>query len=361
MTAGPDSAEHPSESGAHVSSSGPGSTSGQPTSGNHPWLLTLLPAFPLVLLVLRLWFLSRQDLPTMLLLVQYVSPLGMVSALVITLVWAAPVVVLAVRALGSLLDVSDPSCALPGSRPWLVRVSHRIPGWVVAVAVGLAALTWQLRFLPILLMITVAVTGLMVRNRYRHRPGLVRVVCVVIPVCLAVGACVWLGPAIVQALRTGELVTGLLLLVPPVLSVLLTGPIPSRSARMIIQWPAIVAAVLAPFLIGAIFIRSPILPTVAVEVAPESGSGAARVVLGNIITVDDRMTTLLDSRGIVLFVRNDDIQSKTLCPLPDQAPTGMVQVHGWYVEQSALGWIAPVRRQVAADPRCEGRPLVVRR
>src|SRR4051812_48898049 len=34
------------------------------------WMLTALPAFPLVLLVLRLWYLSRQDLPTMLLLVQ---------------------------------------------------------------------------------------------------------------------------------------------------------------------------------------------------------------------------------------------------------------------------------------------------
>jgi hypothetical protein len=39
------------------------------------WVLTLLPAFP-VLLVLRLWQLSRQDMATMLLLVQYVSPLG---------------------------------------------------------------------------------------------------------------------------------------------------------------------------------------------------------------------------------------------------------------------------------------------
>ena len=54
------------------------------------WLLTVLPAFPLVLLVLRLWYLSRQDLPTMLLLVQYISPLGMISALFITLIWTVP-------------------------------------------------------------------------------------------------------------------------------------------------------------------------------------------------------------------------------------------------------------------------------
>ncbi|HEX8631885.1 MAG TPA: hypothetical protein VF755_27310, partial [Catenuloplanes sp.] len=70
------------------------------------WLFTLVPAFPLVLLVLRLWFLSRQDMPTMLLLVQYVSPLGLVSALAITVIWVVPTAILVVRFLGSLLVVS---------------------------------------------------------------------------------------------------------------------------------------------------------------------------------------------------------------------------------------------------------------
>ena len=72
------------------------------------WLLTVLPAFPLVLLVLRLWYLSRQDLPTMLLLVQYISPLGMISALFITLIWTVPAVILVLRVLGGILLVSAP-------------------------------------------------------------------------------------------------------------------------------------------------------------------------------------------------------------------------------------------------------------
>lgn len=42
--------------------------------GDRQWLLPLLPTFPIVLLVLRLWYLSRQNVQTMLLFVQYVSP-----------------------------------------------------------------------------------------------------------------------------------------------------------------------------------------------------------------------------------------------------------------------------------------------
>ena len=77
------------------------------------WLLTVLPAFPLVLLVLRLWYLSRQDLPTMLLLVQYISPLGMISALFITLIWTVPAVILVLRVLGGILLVSAPERRRP--------------------------------------------------------------------------------------------------------------------------------------------------------------------------------------------------------------------------------------------------------
>ena len=56
------------------------------------WTLTLLPAFPIVLLVLRLWHLSKQDRNTMLVLVQNVGPLDLVSSLVISLMWVPPLV-----------------------------------------------------------------------------------------------------------------------------------------------------------------------------------------------------------------------------------------------------------------------------
>ena len=210
---------------------------------NQQWLLTLVPTFPLVLLVLRLWYLSQQDMPTMLLLVQYVSPLGLISALVITLVWVLPVVILVSRALGALLLVSAHNRA-EASRSWLVRASLRMPGWVVMVVVLLAALTWQLRFLPALLMVTVSIVGLSVRDRYDSYRWQVGAACVVLPLLTAAGVYAWVGPAIAQAFEQDEIVTALLLLVPIGLTPLLTGPVPATVARLVTHWPAMVKMLL---------------------------------------------------------------------------------------------------------------------
>jgi len=322
---------------------------------NQQWFLTLIPAFPLVLLVLRLWYLSKQDMPTMLLLVRYVSPLGLLSALVITLLWVLPVVVLVGRGLGALLLVSAASRE-DAMRSWLVRASLRMPDWVVLVVVALAALTWQLRFLPVLVMVTLSIFGLSVRDRYGSYRWQVSAACVALPLVVAAGVYTWIGPAVVAAFRQGETVTALLLLVPIGLAPLLTGPVPARVARLVTHWPAMVAALFAPFLIGAIFLRAPILPSIALEVHAADTGDPARVVRGHEITVDDRMTTVLDSAGIVQFVLNDRIASKTLCADSWVVPSSMVDVHGWPVEQTALEWIAPARGQQPADPRCQGRP-----
>lgn len=319
------------------------------------WLLALIPAFPVLLLVLRLWYLSQQDMPTMLLLVQYVSPLGLLSALVITLVWVLPVIVLVGHTLGTLLLVSAYSPE-DADRSWLVRASVRTPNWVLVVVVVLAALTWQLRFLPVLLMATLAIVGLTVRNHYSRSGWQVGVACVVLPLVVVAGVYAWIGPAIGQAFRQREIVTALLLLVPIGLTPLLTGPVPARVARLVTHWPAMVAALLAPLVVGAIFLRAPILPGVALEVRTGDADQPVRVVRGRVVTVDDRMTTVLDRAGTAQFVLNDLVESKTLCPDSWEVPTSVVEVHGWPVEQTALEWIAPARGPQAADPRCQGRP-----
>ncbi len=130
------------------------------------WVFTVLPAFPLVLLVLRLWYLSRQDLPTMLLLVQYISPLGMISALFITLIWTVPAVILVMRVLGGILLVSAPGQA---GRSQLAVNALRMPDWVVLLAVVLASFSWQLRMLPVLAMMVVSILGLTAVQRYPGR------------------------------------------------------------------------------------------------------------------------------------------------------------------------------------------------
>jgi hypothetical protein len=324
----------------------------RPGVSNEHWLYAVLPAFPVLLLVMRLWYVSGQDLQTLLLLMQYVSPLGLVTTLLITTVWILPAIVLMIRALGALLEASNPAEA--NRRPtWLVRAGRRIPDWVVASAVMLAALTWQMRFLPTLLMLTLAITGLGVRQRYPANTRLVRTVCVAVPLTAAAVAFVWLAPAIAEAFAQHEPVTAALLLLPPVMSALLTGPVPAKVARPVTHSVAIVAVAVAPFLAGAILLKAPVMPTVAVEIGPPP----TRVVIGHVIVVDNQMTTLLDENGDVQFVLSAQIMSQTLCPDDRQLPTIQVSVHDWQVEQTVLTWITPSRRPLTLDPRCGGRPI----
>ena len=313
--------------------------------GDREWLLPLLPTFPIVLLVLRLWYLSRQNVQTMLLFVQYVSPLGLLSTLVVALLWVFPAALLLTRVLGALLELSDPAAAATSR---LAAAARRIPDWVVVVALVIGGLTWQLRFLPLLVMVALSILGLVVRQRAAGVGAAAAATGVVLPFVAAVLEYTFLGPAIVAALREGEPVTFVLLALPPLVTPLLTGPVPAWAARAVTHWPAVVAAFAAPFLIGVVFLRAPILPTVAVDT--DDG-----LLVGSVITVDDRMTTLLDTGGTVHFVLNDSVQAKVLCDAGDRPPASTVDAHGWSVEQTALSWIAPARRPTPPDPRCEGR------
>lgn len=381
---------------------------GESAGRNRDWLLTLLPALPIVLLVLRIWYLGRQDMPTVLLLVQHVNPLGPVSALVMHLMWAVPVTVLAIRALGTLLSVSAPDAG--ASR--LAWAADRIPGWAVALVALLAALLWQLRFLPLLLMTVLAIFGLRVRRQRGDRPppagrvtgvvlvvlpayvvvvallamrlgqlwglallavvagvvlgvtvrhrkrdsALVRATGVSLPAAVAVPTYLILAPAIGDAWTSGEWWTTTLLAAPPALAVLLTGPVPAWAARGVTHWPALAAALLAPFLAGVIFIRMPVLPPVALELAAGTDPpAAATVVRGGAVTSDDTMTVVLTDDGL-RFIPNAEIVTKTLCPDPGQVPASVVTVHGWHIEQTALEWLTPAPPDNPLDPRCLGRP-----
>ncbi|MBM2622430.1 hypothetical protein JIG36_43700 [Actinoplanes sp. LDG1-06] len=316
------------------------------------WLLTVLPAFPLVLLVLRLWYLSRQDLPTMLLLVQYISPLGMISALFITLIWTIPAVILVLRLLGGILLVSTPDDA---GRSLLAVTALRMPDWVVLLAAMLAGFTWQLRLLPTLVMLVVAILGLTGAQRFRGERWLMVWITLGVPILVGALVLIFVWPGITEALRTGEHSTALLLGVPPLLGPLLTGPVPPWSARLATHWPAVGAALVAPLVIGVVFLRAPVLPNSAVEVGPEGGK--LTVVRGQLISVDDTSTTVLRSGGQVTFLPNDQVRSKTLCPEPVRPPESAVAVRGWPLSDSVLSWIAPTRRVTEVDPRCLGRPL----
>jgi hypothetical protein len=342
------------------------------------WLLTALPAFPLVLLVLRLWYLSRQDLPTMLLLVQYISPLGMISALIITLIWTVPAVVLVLRALGGLLLVSTPDQEDAARRSLLALTALRMPDWVVAVAVALAGFTWQLRLLPTLFMLVAVILALTAVQRHPGERRMLVVATLVVPVVLGLIVLLWAWPGIRMSLAAGEYGTAALLIAPSLLGWLLTGPLPPRAARLATHWPAVAAVIVAPFVIGVVFLRAPVLPNSAVEVddpspvvaaggpTPAAAAGgptpaaAVEVIRGQLITVDDTATTILQRGGEVRFIANDQVRSKTLCPEPIRTQHSRITVRGWAIDQSALEWVAPTRKVTDVDPRCLGRPLKTR-
>ena len=321
------------------------------------WVLTALPAFPLVLLVLRLWYLSRQDLPTMLLLVQYISPLGMISALIITLIWTVPAVVLVLRALGGLLLVSTPDQEDAARRSLLALTALRMPDWVVAVAVALAGVTWQLRLLPTLLMLVAVILALTAVQRYPGERRMLVVATLVVPVVLGLIVLLWAWPGIRMSLAAGEYGTAALLIAPSLLGWLLTGPLPPRAARLATHWPAVAAVIVAPFVIGVVFLRAPVLPNSAVEVGDPASAAAVEVIRGQLITVDDTATTILQRGGEVRFIANDQVRSKTLCPEPIRTQHSRITVRGWAIDQSALEWVAPTRQVTDVDPRCLGRPL----
>jgi hypothetical protein len=319
------------------------------------WLLTALPAFPLVLLVLRLWYLSRQDLPTMLLLVQYISPLGMISALISTLIWTVPAVVLAVRVLGGLLLISSPDPEDAARRSLLALTALRMPDWVVAVAVALAGFTWQLRLLPTLFMLVAVILGLTAVQRHPGERRMLIVATLVVPVVLGLVMLLWVWPGIRMSLATGEYGTAVLLAAPALLGWLLTGPVPARGARLATHWPAVAGVIAAPFVIGVVFVRAPVLPNSAVEV--RVGGHPVQVLRGQLITVDDTATTILKRSGEVVFIPNAQVRSKTLCPEPIRSQHSRITVRGWAIDESALEWVAPTRRVTDVDPRCLGRPL----
>ncbi|GIE33121.1 hypothetical protein Ait01nite_061660 [Actinoplanes italicus] len=316
------------------------------------WLLAVLPGFPLLLLVLRLWYLSRQDLPTMLLLVQYINPLGMVGALFITLSWTVPAAILLVRVLGGIALVSSPGHT---ATSFLAVAAFRMPGWVVVIAVGIAAFTWQLRMLPLLMMLVVAILGLTAVQGEPGEAWLMRWITLGVPIIVAIIVWIFVWPGVVAAIRAGDYATAALLALPPLFGPVLTGPVPERWARIATHWPAVAVAFAIPFMVGVVFLRAPVLPDSAIEVVTEGEP--IRVVRGQLIAVDDTSTTMLEATGAVTFIPNGEVRSKTLCPQAAGDPESGLTVRGWPVEAPALEWIAPTRTVTEIDPRCLGRPL----
>ena len=316
---------------------------GRPSNG---WLTALLPSFPLVLLILRLWYLGRQDEQTMVLLLQTANPLSLLAGLLVELLWATPALVLAFRLLSLQLEISSRPAL---SRSWLARAGARTPAWAVLPAAGLAALSWQLRFLPTLLLLILVISALEAQRRW-DRPLSTLILLALVPAGLVLA---WTTPAAWSAAQQGEAVTALLLVAPPLLAPILSGPLPAAVAQRVLPGLAVVVFAVTPLWLGARYLQTPVLPTVAVHVSPPSGH--ATVLIGELVSVDDRFTTLLDATGRAVFIPAQDVTAQVLCSGQRGAPASSVTVHGWHAELNALSWAAPRREAGADDPLCRGQ------
>jgi hypothetical protein len=314
----------------------------------------LLPAFPLLLLVLRVWYLARQDLQTMLLLLQSANPLGLIASLLISQLWALPAIVLLLRALFLLLLVSETP-----SRSWLARAGIRMPVWLSVPAALMALLTWQLRFLPALLALALVIGGLEARQRFGPERFVTSAIGTAVPIASGLLTVLWLAPAILQAFGSADdPVTAALLLIPPLAAPLLCGPIPAAVARWLLPGTASLLALTTPILLSSSYLTTPVLPRVAVQSKPATPSPPATppgpgpavnepvpappaVIRGSLVSVDDRFTTVLDGKGQVHFLPGGDITAQALCTTGPEEPRTPVSIHGWQVEQSVLSWAAP--------------------
>lgn len=319
----------------------------RPPSGDREWALTLVPAFPLLLLVLRVWYLARQDLQTALLVLQSANTLGLVASLLISFVWAGPALLLVLRALYLLLLVSE----VP-SRSWLARAGARTPVWVTVPAAGVAALSWQLRFLPALLMLVLTIAGL----ELRYRP---RTAAPVGPAWTAFSALAvlpvagWLAPAAYHAIADhGDVVTAVLLVGPLAVAPVLPGPVPARVARWLLPGLATAVMIAVPVLLGGRYLEAPVLPRIAVRHQPPAA--AEQVQRGTLVAVDDRFLTVLDAAGRVHFIRTDQVLGQVLCSTGPEPPTTPSAAHGWQVEQSVLSWAAPNPAERVSHVDCRG-------
>jgi hypothetical protein len=314
----------------------------RPPSGERAWLFTLLPTFPLLLLVLRVWYLARQDLQTMLLVLQSANPLGLIASLLISLLWAIPAIVLLLRVFFLLLLVSETP-----SRSWLARAGVRMPIWLSVPTALMALLTWQLQFLPTLLALALVIAGLEARHRFGPDRFVTSAMTTAVPIAFGVLALIWLIPAIGYALGpAGEPVTAVLLLLPPIAAPLLCGPIPAGVARWLLPGTASLLALSTPIVLASSYLSTPVLPRVAVQ--SESGKQVS-VVRGSLVSVDDRFTVLLDRAGQVHFLPGAVITEQVLCVTGPAAPRSAVSVHGWQVEQSVLSWAAPRPQESAQE------------
>jgi len=330
----PDNAAGPSSPGIH-----PGNRNGQAF-----W--TLVVGLPALLSVLRLWIEAGGDLQTTLLLVANVAPINLMAALVVTTTWLVTTGLVAVFAVGGVLLAAKPSSRPKAwSRPMLfARWAAAAPKWMKAGAFLFAALTWQILYLPLLLLAACAAFQL---STYRGRGKLAGTGYTVLALA---GYALLFGPTIREAVAASQWLVVLLLVAPPLLALGISGVIVDKAVK---PFGFIAQAAVVAFLIWSVHpsLTTPVLPRTVTVV--KSDTGQADYIRGYVVDVNDLHTTVLQEDGGVRFVDNDDVESQELCAGEEELPRYALWVHSYYVEDSILRGVGRQFRPTApTSPTC---------
>jgi hypothetical protein len=141
----------------------------------------------------------------------------------------------------------------------------------------------------------------------------------------------------------------LLLVLPPLVSFGVAGPLPAWYGRVfaVVAQLAIAGLAVAALLSA---VRTPILPLVVTEVRGEQGTELLR---GHVVSVDDVHLVLLQEQGGVRYLPTGDVQSTVICGTPQEIPAFTTRVRDYHVEDSLLSATGRrVRPQVQVDPLC---------
>jgi hypothetical protein len=306
------------------------------------WSLAV--GIPALISVLRLWVEAGGDLQTTLLLVANVGPVNLLAALVVTAAWLVASALVVILALGRLCGAAPvPGPGRPPWYLWIGRWSAGTRGWVKLAAFGFAALTWQVLYLPLLVLAGCAAFDL--RPSWRSGTRIAWLAAII-------GYALLFGPVAVGAILNGYLLPAVLVLATPVLIALgATRPMPAQlapAAARIAQVSAVVLflAALAPVVVA------PVLPLSVLTVGPQAAQGT-QFLRGSVVEANDATTAILLEDGGVEFVRTASVQARVLCPDRGQTPRYRLWLYGVHVEDSLLQGIGRARRPVqVVAPRC---------
>ncbi|SIQ24300.1 hypothetical protein [Micromonospora avicenniae] len=306
---------------------------------------TALVGVPAVFSVLRLGVEAGGELQTTLLLVANVGPVNLLAGFLTTAARLLATALVAVFALGAVFGASVDRLP-PGTRrrPLFARWAEITPAWLVLASFLLALVTWPLLYLPLLLPAFVAAFQL--RPEQLHERVAPRVLLIA---ALLAGYAWLLLPTLLDAARQGKPLVVALLVLPPLLALSISGPLPRIVIGPLASLTEV--AVLVVLVWAALpVISTPVLPLTVTTVGP--ANGPTEDVRGHVVTTDDVNMVILQEQGGVRYVPVDQVQAQVLCPSEEELPRHQLRIHDFHVEDSLMEGLGrrvrPVHRIDAA-------------